>query len=82
MSGIPAPHAYDPVVLPGANNRDMTDHVSGIALRDRAFFWWWIAIAPFALLTGVLLVSIVYLFYAGIGIWGVDWPVMWCFAIL
>ena len=23
-----------------------------------------------------------YLFYAGIGIWGIDWPVMWGFAIL
>jgi Ni/Fe-hydrogenase subunit HybB-like protein len=82
MSGIPAPHAYDPVVLPGANNCDMTDHVSGIALRDRAFFWWWIAIAPFGLLTGVLLVTIVYLFYAGVGIWGINWPVMWGFALV
>jgi Ni/Fe-hydrogenase subunit HybB-like protein len=82
MSGIPAPHAYDPVVLPGANNPDMTDHVSGIALRDRAFFWWWIAIAPFGLLTGVLLVTIVYLFYAGVGIWGINWPVMWGFALV
>ncbi|MBV9249390.1 MAG: polysulfide reductase NrfD, partial [Acetobacteraceae bacterium] len=42
----------------------------------------WIAIAPFALLTVVLMVSIVWLFYAGIGIWGIDWPVVWGFAII
>jgi molybdopterin-containing oxidoreductase family membrane subunit len=82
MSGIPAPHAFDPVVLPGANNRDMTDHVSGIALRQESFLWWRIATLPFALLTAVLFVAILYLFYAGIGIWGVDWPVMWGFALI
>ena len=82
MSGIPAPHAFDPVVLPGSNNRDMTDHVVGLASRQRAFLWWWIAITPCAALTAVLFGSIIYLFYAGIGIWGIDWPVMWGFAII
>ena len=33
-------------------------------------------------LTLLLVVSILYLFYAGIGIWGVSWPVAWGFAIL
>ena len=33
-------------------------------------------------LTLLLVVAIGYLFYAGIGIWGVSWPVMWGFAIL
>ena len=35
-----------------------------------------------ALLTGVLVVSILWLFYAGVGIWGIDWPVAWGFAII
>ena len=82
MSDIPAPRAFDPVVLPGSNNQDMTDHVVGLASRQRAFFWWWIAIAPCAALTAVLFGSIFYLLYAGIGIWGIDWPVMWGFAII
>ena len=30
----------------------------------------------------MLLGSIVYLFYAGVGIWGIDWPVAWGFAII
>jgi len=82
MSGIPAPHAFDPVVLPGSNNQDLTDQVCAIPLRRRAFFWWWVAITPFAVLTGVLIVGILYLFYAGVGIWGIDWPVAWGMAIL
>jgi molybdopterin-containing oxidoreductase family membrane subunit len=82
MSGIPIPHIFDPVVLPGSNNQDLTDHVCGIPLRHRAFFWWWIAITPFALLTAVLVVATLYLFYAGVGIWGIDWPVVWGFALI
>jgi hypothetical protein len=35
MSDIPVPHASDPVVLPGSNNQDLTDHVCGIPLRHR-----------------------------------------------
>jgi uncharacterized membrane protein len=82
MNAGPAPQATDPVVLPGSNNQEMTDHVCGIALRERSFLWWRIAVAPFALLTAVLFWVIVWLFYAGIGIWGVDWPVMWGFALI
>jgi molybdopterin-containing oxidoreductase family membrane subunit len=82
VSSIPVPHAFDPVVLPGSNNQDLTDHVCGIPLRHRAFFWWRIAITPFASLTAVLAGTILYLFYAGVGIWGIDWPVVWGFAII
>jgi molybdopterin-containing oxidoreductase family membrane subunit len=82
MSDIPAPTAFDPVVLPGANNRDMTDHVCALATQPKAALWWWIAIVPCAILTGVLLVATVWLFWAGVGIWGIDWPVMWGYAII
>ncbi len=36
MSGIPVPSAFDPVVLPGSNNRDMTDQICGLATRSKA----------------------------------------------
>jgi Ni/Fe-hydrogenase subunit HybB-like protein len=74
--------AIESVVLSGSNNPDMTDHVTSLASRDKAFVWWWIAIAPAAALTAVLVGSILYLFYAGVGIWGIDWPVAWGFAII
>jgi len=75
-------NTIEPVTLPGSNNPDMTDHVSAIALRSKAFLWWWIAVAPAALLSSILIGSILYLFYAGVGIWGIDWPVAWGFAII
>ncbi len=72
----------DPVVDPGLTNAALTDRVCAIALRERPFLWWWIALVPCLALTLLLVVAIGYLFYAGIGIWGVSWPVMWGFAIL
>ena len=44
-----------------------------------SFHWY---TAPCALLTLVLVISILYLFYAGVGIWGISWPVVWGFAII
>jgi molybdopterin-containing oxidoreductase family membrane subunit len=76
------PLLSDPVVLPGATNETMTDHICAIALRERPYLWWWIAFVPASLLSGVLVAAIVWLFYAGIGIWGVDWPVAWGFALI
>jgi molybdopterin-containing oxidoreductase family membrane subunit len=75
-------NVVEPVVLPGSNNPDMTDHVSAIALRKKPFLWWWIAVTPAAVLTSVLVGSVLYLFYAGVGIWGIDWPIAWGFAII
>lgn len=80
--GSRAPLLGDPVVLPNATNESITEHICAITLRERAFFWWWIAIIPATLLAGVLVVAISWLFYAGVGIWGIDWPVAWGFAIV
>lgn len=97
MTDIPASHALhpashagnsrpplsrDPVVLPGSTIGSMTDQICAIALRERAFLWWWIAMIPASVLTGVLVAAILWLFYAGVGIWGIDWPVVWGFAII
>jgi Ni/Fe-hydrogenase subunit HybB-like protein len=80
--GSAPPRAGDPVVLPGPTIGSMTDHMCAIALRKHAFLWWWVAMVPVALATAVLFGAIAWLFYAGIGIWGVDWPVMWGFALI
>ena len=76
------PRSSDPVVLPAPTIRSMTDQICSIALRERAFLWLIIALIPASLLTAVLAGAILWLFYAGIGIWGVDWPVVWGFAII
>ena len=60
----------------------MTDDISAITLHWRRPLWWLLTIAATGLLTSVLVVAIGWLFYAGIGIWGIDWPVVWGFAII
>src|SRR6201996_1471198 len=60
----------------------MTDQICGIALRRRPALWWLLALAVTGSLVALLLVAIAWLFYAGLGIWGIDWPVAWGFAII
>src|SRR5579872_2411795 len=81
-AGSRPPSSNDPVVLPGPTIGSMSDQICAIALRERALLWWWIAMIPAALLSAILVAAILWLFYAGIGIWGVDWPVVWGFAII
>ncbi|HEX3915153.1 MAG TPA: NrfD/PsrC family molybdoenzyme membrane anchor subunit [Steroidobacteraceae bacterium] len=76
------PRLDDPVIAAGISMASMTDRICAITLRERPFVWWWIAFAPCLALTALLAVAIAYLFCRGIGIWGVNWPVMWGFAIL
>ena len=76
------PRPSDPVVLPDPTIGSMTDQICSIALRDRTFLWLIVALTPALLLVGMLVCAIAWLFYAGVGIWGVDWPVMWGFAII
>jgi Ni/Fe-hydrogenase subunit HybB-like protein len=77
-----APRFDDPVVDPRLTSASMTDRICSIALRSQSYPWWWLAFIPSMALAMLLVVSIAYLFYAGIGIWGINWPVMWGFAIL
>ena len=43
--------------------------------------WWWGGFTIAVALTGAFLLAVEYLFIAGIGIWGVNIPVAWGFAI-
>ena len=82
MSVPAAPRSDDPVIYPQVTMAGLTDRVCAIALRERAFLWWWVAFVPSMALALLLVAATGYLFYAGLGIWGIDWPVMWGFAIL
>ena len=43
---------------PGVTIASMTDRICAIALRERAFVWWWIAFVPCSALALLLVVSI------------------------
>jgi molybdopterin-containing oxidoreductase family membrane subunit len=70
-----APHA-----MPDAAVGALTDRVAAIALRPAGRVWWW-CLAASLLLTGVLVAAVVVLLVRGTGIWGIDLPVAWGFAI-
>lgn len=76
------PRVNDPVVLAGPTIGSMTDKISSLALLEPTPFWWTLAIIPALALTALLLAAASWLFYAGLGIWGIDWPVAWGFAII
>lgn len=70
-----------PVIEPGQDLVSVSDRVSDIVLRQRTPRWWWIGFILSSLLLLVLVIAMINLFVAGIGIWGVNIPVAWGFAI-
>jgi len=77
-----APSGPPPVIEPGHTFASITDKISTIVLTRRTPRGWFIGFAvSFAVMTG-LFYAIAYLLIAGIGIWGVNIPVAWGFAII
>ncbi len=69
-----------PALGPGQTYASVTDHISSIVLAGTPRAWWiGFAIASLGML--VLLLSIGFLLLRGVGIWGIDIPVAWAFAI-
>ena len=70
-----------PVLAPGQTYASVTETVSAITLH-RAFGRWWLAGFALALLLALLLTfGIGWLLAEGVGIWGLNIPVAWSFAI-
>src|SRR5262249_32223551 len=59
----------------------VTDKISSIVLSRRAPRGWWVGFAISFALTMLLLFAVSYLLVAGLGIWGINIPVGWGFAI-
>jgi molybdopterin-containing oxidoreductase family membrane subunit len=79
---VKPPRLDDPVIDPSVTIASLTDRIAALATRERGFIWWYLALIPCSLAALWLVVSLVYLFVNGIGVWGLNWPVMWGFAIL
>ncbi|MGH8146689.1 MAG: NrfD/PsrC family molybdoenzyme membrane anchor subunit, partial [Rhodanobacteraceae bacterium] len=70
-----------PVLAPGETYASITETISTVTLHRR-FGWLWLGGFAAALLLSLLLfVGIGWLLYAGVGIWGLNIPVAWSFAI-
>jgi Ni/Fe-hydrogenase subunit HybB-like protein len=71
-----------PVIAPGYTFGSVTDKISSIVLTRKTSVGWWLGfLAAFGVMN-VMLLSIAYLLVKGVGIWGVNIPVGWGFAIV
>jgi molybdopterin-containing oxidoreductase family membrane subunit len=72
-----------PIMAPGQSYGSITDKISGIVLEKKhpKFIWWSVFLLGF-LGTQVLIISLAYLVVKGVGIWGINVPVAWGFAII
>ena len=72
---------YD-VIGPGHTSGSITDKISEIVLTRKTPKGWWIGFGISFLLMNLLFVAVGHLLITGIGIWGVNVPVAWGFAII
>ncbi len=78
----PVPPGLVPVIGPGHTIASVTDKISAIVLTNPVTRRWWVGFAVTFVLVVMLHVAIAYLFVRGVGIWGVNVPVAWGFAIV
>ncbi len=71
-----------PVIAPDSTLASVTDKMSGIVLRRPTTLGWILGFAIFFLLLQGLLVGVTYLLFKGVGIWGLNIPIGWGFAIV
>jgi Ni/Fe-hydrogenase subunit HybB-like protein len=73
--------ARPPVIEPGYNFTTITDKISTIVLRRKTSRGWLMGFGVSFLIVSLLLYAVGRLLILGIGIWGVEIPVAWGFAI-
>jgi Ni/Fe-hydrogenase subunit HybB-like protein len=71
-----------PVIEPGHSFASVTDKISSIVLKRPIKAGWVFGFAVSFLILQVLLFAVGYLFIKGVGIWGINIPVGWGFAIV
>jgi len=77
------PLAPDPGAKPGdLTIRSVTDKIASIALTRHTPLGWYLGFAVSFSLLMLLMLSVAYLFTKGVGIWGINMPVAWGFAII
>ena len=70
------------LITGGQTFTSVTDHICGIVERPGAPKAWWISIGSTASLAAVMFAMIAYLIFTGVGVWGLNNPVGWGWAIV
>ena len=71
-----------PLIAPGHTYRSITEKISGVVLSGDIPTGWFVGIAFSLVLLGSLGISAVVLLVVGTGIWGINVPIGWGFAII
>jgi len=71
-----------PVIEPGYTFATVTDKISSIVLTRPTSLGWVVGFGAGFLATMMLLYALGYLFIKGVGIWGINIPIGWAFAIV
>ena len=71
-----------PIIAPGHTFSTVTDKISSIVLTRKTSRGWWAGFFVSFALMNVMFASIAYLLVKGTGIWGINVPVAWGFAIV
>ena len=74
--------AEPPVIAPGHTFGTITDKISAIVLTRRTPVGWMVGFGIAFLAVMMFLTAVTYLFLRGVGIWGVNVPIAWGFAIV
>ena len=80
--GSAAPAADSPLLAPGQDYASVTGDVSSIVLTRGTPRAWWFGFALAFAGVMLLLYAVTWLFVKGVGIWGINIPVAWGFAII
>ncbi len=71
-----------PIIAPGHTFQSVTDKIGAVVLEGKTPWGWWLGFAIAFSGLMMMLVSVTYLFVWGVGVWGVNIPVGWGFAII
>jgi Ni/Fe-hydrogenase subunit HybB-like protein len=75
------PNEPSPVIAPGYTFGSVTDKISSIVLARGTPLGWYAGFGVSFLLVLLLFIALTYLVFKGVGIWGINQPVAWAFAI-
>ena len=79
---IPDPNEPDPLIAPNHTLASVTDEITDVVLKRPITLGWLVGFAITFSLVMLLTTAVGYLFARGVGIWGVNIPVAWGFAIV
>jgi Ni/Fe-hydrogenase subunit HybB-like protein len=80
----PKPAGYVPVPLiePGHTMGSITDKIAGVVIGGRTPLTWFLVVSVGFMIMGMLGMAVTWLLIKGTGIWGVNIPIGWGFAII